>query len=130
MKEYVDPVSNLFCVTFDNSYLMESFFNEIQNLPQSNLTYIMRNYVDSKVKARYNSINKNEEDSNNYNPLDVIHATSTSDQYVKNERLFIYESGPFGDCVRRPIRFLEDRERKSCGLKTVLLNNLVIISKL
>jgi hypothetical protein len=103
---------------------MDSFFTEVQTLSQSNLTYIMRNYVDSKVKARYNSINQDEALSH-YTQLSVIQASSNNDMFVRNDKLFIYDSGAFGECVRKPVKILENRERKTCGRSLVNEYNVV-----
>lgn len=119
MKEYRDPVSKMFCVTFDNSYLMDSFFKEVQTLSIDNLTYIMRNYVDNKVKSRYDTTNNNIIQGLYYNPFDEIKATSKNDLFYKNDKMFIYDSGAFGECVKKPVLFLENRDKKTCGKKFV-----------
>ena len=53
MHQYRDPVSNLFCVTFDNSSVMGQFYQTMQNLAASTLNTIYQNYVNMQLSSYY-----------------------------------------------------------------------------
>ncbi len=128
MREYRDPVSNLFCVTFDNSSIMGQFYKDIQNLAKSTLNTIYKNYVDQQ-QASYYYFNQNTGTVVNYITYavdDYVRVKlSNSTNLVLDGKFFIYQSGAYGECVKtNSVRFMRPNQRVSCGFRLVIKRNI------
>jgi len=130
MKEYRDPVSNLFCVTFDNSSIMGQFYKDVQNLQASTINNIYKNYVDKHLSYYYYfkrdtgvAINKI-----SYEVDDYIMAMQVSkNSIVFDGKFFTYQSGVYGDCVKTSVvKFMRQNEKIRCGYRYVKLFYLYI----
>ncbi len=124
MREYRDPVSNLFCVTFDNSSIMGQFYRDIQSIASSTLNQIYQKYVDDHYN-KYYYFNKDTGVVQNVNFYKVgvyvgIRQNKTQNNFVLDGKFFIYHSGPFGDCTKtNAIKYMQPNERVTCGLRLV-----------
>jgi hypothetical protein len=124
MREYRDPVSNLFCVTFDNSSIMGQFFKDIQKLQQSTISAIYQNYVDAQQKLYYyykqNTgvvINKSSYSVGDYIRIKL---NNPSNDFIFDGKFFLYQSGAFGECIKtNSVKFMVPNERVSCGYRMV-----------
>lgn len=133
MREYRDPITNLLCVTFDNSSVMGEFYQNILNLGSSVIKSIFDSYVDTKIKSYYYNLNipTNTEDFfyalGGY--LQAKINNNTSIQYVFDGKMFLYDSGPFGECVRtNAVKYMTPVTKRSCGLK-IVFSNFIIFRK-
>jgi hypothetical protein len=134
MKEYRDPVSNLFCVTFDNSSIMGQFYKDITALTKTSITSIYQNYVDKQIKKSYYYNQNTGLILNNayYSVGDYIKirlGTGVND-FAFDGKFFLFQSGSFGECVKtNPVRFLVPNQKIKCGFKLVrnIENKFLII---
>lgn len=124
MYEYRDPVSNLFCVTFDNSSIMGQFYKDIANLDKTTITAIYNNYVKKNINSNY-YYNQNTgliQNKNSYAVGDYLRVNLDYGQnrYIFDGKFFLYESGAFGECIKtKAVKYMVPIEKTSCGLKIV-----------
>ncbi len=116
---YRNTVSNLFCVTFDNSSVKGRFYKNVQNMAKNDINNMMQNFVEKQIKSSYYKT----EISNNkatYEIGDYLISKTISNVVNMNGKYFLYELGSYGECVRtRPVRFLMPNDKISCGKKLV-----------
>ena len=124
MKEYRDPVTNLFCVTFDNSSIMGQFYKDITSLQKSTINAIYQNYVDKQIKSYYYYKQDTGLVLNSafYKVGDFIKMRLGSgiNDFAFDGKFFLYQSGSFGECVKTsPVKFLVPNPKTKCGFKLV-----------
>jgi hypothetical protein len=121
---YRDPLSNLFCVTFDNGSVMGKFYTNIQNMDKSDIAALMQKYVQDQGR---NSFYTNQNTLSlptvlYYTIGDYVKAKSADNTFLIDGRFFINDAGPFGECAKiRPVKFLSPIEGIGCGWKMVYL---------
>jgi hypothetical protein len=125
MKEYRDPVSNLFCVTFDNSSIMGKFYKDITTLQKTTIDAIYKNYVDNQIKSYYyykqstGGLSLNEV-SYSYGEFIRVKNGEGINDFTFDGKFFIYKPGAFGECIKNnAVYFMIPNEKISCGLKFV-----------
>jgi hypothetical protein len=139
MKEFRDPMSNLFCVTFDNSSIMGKFYKDITTLQKTTIDAIYKNYVDTQIKNFYyynQNIDALPSNTINYLVGDYIRAkigTGLND-YTFDGKFFTYKTGAFGDCIKNlAVRFMIPIEKSTCGFKLVKIifkyRNLLVLAQ-
>jgi hypothetical protein len=125
MKEYRDPVSNLFCVTFDNSSVMGQFYEDIKILGSSSIASIFSQYVDQNIKQHYYKGDTafNYANIQAYSDGDpIIASINQGNSFVFDKKFFTYDSGAFGECVKtRVVKFANPIDKISCGYKLVII---------
>ncbi len=123
MREYRDPVSNLFCVTFDNSSIMGLFYKDIQNIQSSTLNTIYQNYVEKHLSYYYYF--KQDTGVAGFKTIyevdDYLRSRLISENaIVFDGKFFIYQSGVYGECVKNnPVKFMIPNEKVTCGYRLV-----------
>jgi hypothetical protein len=125
MMGYRDPVSNLFCVTFDNASVMGKFYANLQNMDKADIAILMQKYVQEQVRSNYYT-NKLIDNASQvfYNVGDFVKATANDNSYLIDGNVYINDVGPFGECAKiRPVKFLTPYEKVTCGFKIVNLFN-------
>jgi hypothetical protein len=125
MIEYRDPVSNLFCVTFDNSSVMGQFYQTIQNIAASTLNTIYQNYVNVQLSSYY-YYNMNTGaviNQGSYQVDDYLRAKlTTSNHLILDGKFMTYQSGAYGECIKtNSVKFMRPNNQVSCGFR--LVNN-------
>ncbi len=127
MREYRDPVSKLFCVTFDNSSVMGKFYKDITDLQKTTIDTIYQKYVDEDIKSTYyyklgvTQVDPNAllYDYGAYIKVENIDAPRLN-RFVFDGKFFMYKAGAFGECVKNSaVRFMVPNEKSSCGMKLV-----------
>jgi len=126
MQDFRDPISNQFCVTFDNSSVKEKFYSTIKSLNETLTQAIFKYYVDLQFKKNYyNSITNQTYigGKDYYDVGDVLRMKHyNNNSLVLQDKFYLYTTGAFGECVRtEPLRFMKNIPKKSCGFKIVIL---------
>jgi hypothetical protein len=124
---YRDPLSNLFCVNFDNASVMGKFHTNVQNLDKANIAIMMDNFVKEQSNSYINT-NLNQQDISkaSYNVGDMIKASGNDNTFLINGNFYIDELGPYGECNKvKSIKFLTSIDKVTCGYKIV--RNLLYI---
>lgn len=129
MNYYRDPVSNLFCVTFDNSSIMGQFYVDIATLSQTTIDSIYSKYVSKYVNSYYyyNQDTGLVLNSDTYKVGDHLKVSLKSgiNSFAFDGKFFIYQSGAFGECTKtNAVNFLVPNKKATCGLKIV---NIIFI---
>ncbi len=130
MNSYRDPISNLFCVTFDNSSIMGQFYVDIATLSGTAINAIYQNYVNKQINSYYyynqntglvlNSLNYALGD---YIRMNLGKGVNTFNDFSFDGKFFIYQSGSFGECTKTsPVKFMIPNPKSKCGLKLVKCN--------
>jgi hypothetical protein len=121
MFSYRDPVSNLFCVTFDNSSNQNKYFKNVQNIDKANLTALMKGYVQDQTRSAYFTDDETIKPQQIfYDVGDYIRIQSATNDFNLNGIFFVNNVGPFGECSKtKPVQFLMPVEKITCGNKIV-----------
>ena len=124
MQEYRDPISNLFCVTFDNSSVKDKFYSSIRSLNETLTRAIFKYYIDPGFKGNYYNQITNQtyiQTKDYYEVGEIIRMNHyPNSSLVLDDKFYLYNTGPFGECIRtEPIRFMKDIPKRSCGFKYV-----------
>ena len=127
MNSYRDPISNLFCVTFDNSSIMGQFFVDIATLSATAIDVIYRNYVNKQINSYYyynqNTglvLNSLTYALGDYLRMNLGAGKNTFNDFSFDGKFFIYQSGSFGECTKTSaVRFMIPNLKSKCGLKLV-----------
>lgn len=125
MQEFRDPLSNLFCVTFDNSSVKDRFYSSIQSLNETLTRAIFQYYIDSQFKGNYfNSITDQTyiKGKDIYEVGDLLRMKYyNNNTLLIQDKFYLYTSGAFGECVRtEPLRFMKNIPKNKCGYKLVI----------
>jgi hypothetical protein len=126
MQEFRDPLSNLLCVTFDNSSVKDRFYSSIQTLNETLTRAIFEYYIDPEFKNNYfNSITNHtyKKDKDIYEVGDFLKMKYyNNNTLVLRDKFYLYTTGVFGECVRtEPLKFFKNTPKSSCGYKLVIL---------
>jgi hypothetical protein len=123
MTEYRDPVSNLFCVTFDNSSIMGQFYQTLQNLAASTLNTIYQTYVNTQLSSYYyfNMDTGTVINQASYQVDDYLRAKlSNSTSLILDGKFLTYQSGAYGECIKtNAVKFMRPNEQAACGFRLV-----------
>jgi hypothetical protein len=120
MMTYRDPLSNLFCVSFDNASIMGKFYTNIQNMGKGDIAVLMPKYVEPQTKYYSNRETGMPLLQPNYVIGDYVKSRSGDGYFIQDGKFFVNDIGPFGECTKtRPIKFLTPFEKASCGYKIV-----------
>lgn len=128
MQEFRDPLSNLFCVTFDNSSVKDRFYSSIQSFNETITKAIFQYYIDPQFKGNYfNSITNQSfvKGKDIYEVGEVLRMKYyNNNTLLFNDKFYMFTTGPFGECVRtEPLRFMKNMPQSSCGYKLVIFYN-------
>lgn len=126
MQEFRDPLSNLFCVTFDNSSVKDRFYSSIQSLNETLTRAIFQYYIEPQYKGNYfNSFtNQTYENSKDiYQIGDILRMKYyNNNTLLLQDKFYLFKAGAFGECIRtEPLRFMKNIPKSSCGYKLVIL---------
>lgn len=126
MQEYRDPLSNLFCVTFDNSSVKSKFYSNIQSLNETLKQSIFKDYIDPQFKNNYyNNLGNGSYTADKlfYETGDIIRmGYFPNDTSIYKDKFFFFNTGAFGECERTQIlKFMVDIPKVSCGKQLVNL---------
>lgn len=126
MQDYRDPLSNLFCVTFDNSSVKAKFYSSIQYLNETLNKLIFEKYIDDQFKPLSAESITNQTyiaDKFFYEAGEILRVnyyTFVNGTNILDDKFYLYKSSAFGECVKtEPLRFLKDIPKSSCGFKMV-----------
>jgi hypothetical protein len=122
MVAYRDPISNLFCVTFDNSSVMGRFYKNVQDMAKNDVIALLQKYVEKQIRSYYYPNQNTGMPSLKvfYDVGDLIRSKSSTGNFILDGKFFVNNVGPFGECTKtRAVQFLQPLERVSCGYKIV-----------
>ena len=124
LLNYRNSLSNLFCVTLDNSSDKGKFYTNVNDLDETKVMMIFNNYIQNDyLKNYYSSIlstglilNKDRYDSADYIRIHY----NNSNPYVLEGKFFIEGTGSSGECIKsRPVKFMINNDPITCGKKIV-----------
>ena len=119
INRYRDSISNLFCITFDNSSVKGRFYKNIQSMAKNDIINILQKFVDNQLKSSYYTAEISNNRAN-YEIGDFLISKTISNVVNMNGKYFLFDLGSYGECIRsRPVRFLIPNEKVSCGKKLV-----------
>ena len=132
MQSFQDPVSKLFCVTFDNSSVKDKFYSSIKSLNETILNTIFEKYINQKIKIKENSnlIEPNFNLSLNYYLVgDGVKLEYTQNQTnnrtKKENKFYFFNAHTSGECVRNePLKFMKNIPERRCSKKFVMINKI------
>ena len=125
MQSFRDPVSKLFCVTFDNSSVKDKFYSNIKYLNNTIMSSLFKNYIDKKIKVIKTPI-LNEPSYNttlNYyiigDGLKLAYYNENNRTKIKNN-FYMFNANTNGECVKNePLLFMKNIPEKKCSKKYV-----------
>lgn len=126
LLNYRNSLSNLFCVTFDNSSDKGKFYTNVNDLDETKVMLIFNNYIQNDfLKNYYSSIlstglilNKDRYDLEDYIRIHY----NNSNPYVLEGKFFIEGTGSSGECIKsRPVKFMINNDPIICGKKIVFI---------
>jgi hypothetical protein len=120
MQDYRDSLSNLFCVTFDNSSVKDKFYSSIKSLNETLISSIFKYYIDTQFKDNYyNSITNHTYDSTKfyYESRDFLRVKYyNNNTLVLKDKFYLFNTGPFGECLQtEPLKYMNNIPRRECG---------------
>lgn len=125
MQSFRDPVSKLFCVTFDNSSVKDKFYSSIKSLDRNTISSLFTRYIDEKVKKLKTSELKEPtiDSSENYYLIGQgLKSSYTNPNNRTNLKadFYMYNPNTNGECVRNErLLFLTNIPEKKCSQKFV-----------
>lgn len=129
MQSFQDPISKLFCVTFDNSSVKDKFYSSIKSLNETIISSLFKNYIDKKIKVLKTSelIEPGFNSTKNYyfvgDGLKMEYTKNNNITNIKNS-FYMFNPNTNGECVRNePLLFMKNIPMKKCSKKFVKLNN-------
>lgn len=123
---YKNALSNLFCITFDNSGAKGNFYTEV-SLDETAIKLLFNSYIENEFfSIYYKSISQTglilNKDKYSKGDYIRIHQNSTNPYFLEG-KFFIKGSGLNGDCINnRVVKFMEDNPITNCGFKIVKFN--------
>jgi hypothetical protein len=123
---YRSSLSNLFCITFDNSGSKGNFYTEV-DLDETAIKLLLNEYIQNDFYSiYYKSVTETGLILNNekYNAGDYIRIHQNPlNPYVLEGKFLIESAGPNGECVKnRPVKFMINNRNENCGIKIVIIN--------
>jgi len=125
MQSFRDPVSKLFCVTFDNSSVKDKFYSRIKSLNNTIILSLFKNYIDKKIKIIKTPILVEPivNTTRNYylagDGLKFEYYNSDNRTKIKN-KFFMFNANTNGECVKNePLLFMKNIPEKKCSKKFV-----------
>ncbi len=126
MQDFRDPISNLLCVTFDNSSVRDRFYSSIQSLDEKLLSNIFKYYIDTQNKGNYFQSITNKsivEDKDIYEIGDILrikYNNKINSTYLLENKFYLYASDAFGLCARtEALMFMKEIPKSKCGFRLV-----------
>ena len=122
MTSYRLPLSNLFCVKYDNSDIKGQFYDFLTYNPTEYDIILQQKRAD-QLTTNYPLYYDNayiKPNAASYQFGDELQVKSSS--YVTKYRRFLLPSpGPFGDCKKiYPVKFMVNMEERTCGKMFVI----------
>ena len=125
MQSFRDPISKLFCVTFDNSSVKDKFYSSIKSLNSTIVSSLFKNYIDKKIKAIKTSVKEEPKYNKTLNyyligdGLRVAYEKKDNQTNIKNN-FYMFNPNTNGECVRNePVLFFKDIPQRKCAKKYV-----------
>lgn len=125
MQSFYDPVSKLFCVTFDNSSVKDKFYSSIKSLNETIISSIFENYINKKVKKLNEQVLVEPFYNTSRNYYLIGHGVKAQYNNENNKTklkddFYMFNANTNGECVRNDrVLFMKNIPQKKCSRKFV-----------
>jgi hypothetical protein len=111
----------MFCVLLDNSGIKGEFYRNIRGMDSAQLLALYQSFITQPERFYYQNFDTGVNfgvERQSYQTGNYLRGKKSGKKFERDGKVFLQGSNQFGQCVKnRPIKFLEENEKASCGFK-------------